>query len=139
MFIKILLLVYRLYFFGWRGNNWVDRYLLIERCVGFDDKIPLTPDEKMNEPYVYAEMFSEKYRQSFEQLYLMLISSMRWKTYDQCVETIEALDFLQAVSARGLWKFNQDVGDLLESFVREFDRLDVPSERVRLYESAQKH
>lgn len=58
--------------------------------------------------------------------------------YSQCEKMIDMLAFMQEILAAALWKYNQKVEVDMENFAREFDRLDVEGERVRLYESVQK-
>jgi hypothetical protein len=134
MFNEILLRVYRL-FLDKSGHkiNWIEQYL------GFDDGVALSLDDKRNEQSVYASLFSEEGRLELEQLYLTLISEMKGVPYEHCSGILEALMFLQEISAVALWKYHQNVGEKMELFVRDFDRLDVPSERVRLYKIAQEH
>lgn len=57
--------------------------------------------------------------------------------YPQCGDFLDALAFIQEISATALWKYRQGVGDAVEDFVRNFDRLDVSDERIRLYDCAQ--
>jgi hypothetical protein len=134
MFNQILLLVYRLFLHkGGQKIDWMEQYL------GYDGKAVLSSDDLMNEPSAYEAIFSEENRPKLERLYLKLLHEMSGISYGQCGDVLEALIFLQEASATALWRYHQNVGVAIEEFVRDFDRLDVPSERVRLYEKAQKH
>lgn len=135
MFNQILLLVYRLFLSegGRKKINWIEQYL------GFDGSVALSSDDKRNEPGAYEAIFSEEHRAKLEQLHLKLLNEMNGVPYQQCGDVLEALAFIQEISATALWKYHQSVGTMNEEFVRDFDRLDVSDERVRLYESAQKH
>jgi hypothetical protein len=134
MFNQVLLLVYRLFLHGGgRKIDWMEQYL------GYDGRGALSSDDMKNEPSAYEAIFSEENRPKLEQLYLELLHEMSGISYGQCENVLEALAFLQEASATALWKYHQNVGMMIEEFVRDFDRLDVPSERVRLYEKAQKH
>jgi hypothetical protein len=133
MFNQSLLLVYRLFLHGGgRKIDWMEQYL------GYDSKAVLSSDDLMNEPSAYETIFSEENRPKLEQLYLTFLHEMSGISYGQCGDVLEALTFFQEVSAAALWRYHQNVGMMIEEFVRNFDRLDVPSERVRLYEKAQK-
>jgi len=70
-------------------------------------------------------------------LFDKLLHAMRNVGYSECGDILDALEFVQLIGATALWKYHVSVGETLEKFVREFDRLDVPSERRRLYEFAQ--
>lgn len=134
MFSQILLLVYRLFLHeGGRKINWMEQYL------GYDGRAALSSDDMKNVPSTYEAIFSEEHRPKMEQLYLKLLNEMNGIPYGQCGDVLEALAFLQEASATALWKYHQNVGVVIEEFVRDFDRLDVSHERVRLYEKAQKH
>ena len=134
MFNQILLLVYRLFLReGKRKIDWMERYL------GYDGRAALSSDDMKNESSAYDEIFSEEHRPKLEQLYLGLLNEMNGVPYQQCGDMLEALTFIQEISATALWKYSRNVGVVIEEFVRDFDRLDVPDERVRLYEKAQEH
>ena len=134
MFNQILLLIYLLFLHeGGRKINWMEQYL------GCDGRATLSSDDLMNELSTYEAIFSEEHRLKLEQLYLGLLNEMNGIPYPLCGDILEALEFVQVISATALWKYHQNVGAVIEEFVRDFDRLDVPDERVRLYEKAQKH
>ena len=134
MFNQILLLIYRLFLHGGgRKIDWMEQYL------GYDGRVALSSDDLMNEPSMYEAIFSEEHRPKVEQLYLGLLNEMDRTPYQQCGNMLEALAFIQGISATALWKYRKNVGSVIEEFVRDFDRLDVSDERVRLYERAQKH
>ncbi|HEY8553262.1 MAG TPA: hypothetical protein VIL43_01830, partial [Burkholderiales bacterium] len=78
-------------------------------------------------------LFSEKCRSSIENVYRSAMREMRGVPYALAGDTIEALAFLQETIATALWKHRCNVGKTLESFAREFDRLDVREERKRLH------
>ena len=134
MFNQIFLLVYRLFLNGGgRKINWMEQYL------SYDDSVVLSSDDVKNEPNTFEAIFSEEHRPKLEQLYLELLNEMNGIPYQQCGDMLDALTFIQEISAIALWKYHQNIGPVVEEFVRNFDRLDVPDERVRLYEKAQKH
>gem|GEM_PF-2344291 len=62
---------------------------------------------------------------------------MRGTSYEDAADILEALAFIQEVTAIALWRFDCPMSRVLKEFARDFDRLDVPEERYRLYQSAQ--
>lgn len=52
--------------------------------------------------------------------------------FNENVDVINGLMFVQDIGAQALWKFHINIGEKFEHFVRSFDRLDVESERGRL-------
>ena len=133
MFNQNLLFIYRLFLHGGgRKINWMEQYL------GYDGRAALSFDDMKNEPRAYEAVFSEEHRPKLEQLYMKLQNEMKGTPYQQCADVLETLAFIQEISATALWKYHQNVGAVIEEFVRDFDRLDVPEERVGLYEKAQK-
>ena len=134
MFNQVLLLIYRLFLGeGGRRVNWIEQRF--SSYVG----IELSSDEKRNKQETYVALFSQNNQIKLEELYVGLLDEMNGIPYQQCGEILDMLVFIQEISATALWKYHQNVGLVVESFVRDFDRLDVPFERVRLYQSAQKH
>jgi hypothetical protein len=132
MFNQILLLIYRLFLCeGRRRVDWIEEHF------GFDGGVALSCGDKRNEPGTYEILFSQEHQEKLKQLYLELLNEMNGVTYQHC-GNVHALAFIQEVSATALWKYRQILDVMIEEFVRNFDRLDIPEERVRLYESAQK-
>lgn len=132
MFNQSLLLAYRLFLHrGGRKIHWMEQYL------GYEGGAELSPGDIENEPSAYEAIFLEEHQPKLERLYLSLLNEMNGVPYSRCGDVLEALAFLQEISAIALWKYHQSVGVVIEEFVRDFDRLDVPDERVRLYEKAQ--
>lgn len=134
MFDKVLLLAYRLFLGeGCKRVNWM------EQRFGFDMETALSSDDRRNEPETYAALFSQDNQKKLEELYVELLDEMNNLPYQQSEDILDMLAFIQEISATALWKYHQSVGTLIEKFVRDFDRLDVPDERVRLYKSTQKN
>lgn len=133
MFNESLLLIYSLFLHrGGQKINWIEQY------IGYDNRTERSSDDMKNEQSAYEVVFSEKNRPILEQLYMKLQNEMNGVTYQQCGDVLEALAFIQEMSATALWKYHQKVGVIIEDFVRDFDRLDVPEERIRLYQKTQK-
>ena len=134
MFNKLLLLVYKLFLDeGGQRLNWMEQHF----CS--DVEIALSSDERMNKPETYASLFSQSNQIKLEELYVELLDEINGMPFQQCGEILDMLTFIQEVSATALWKYHQRVGAVIENFVRDFDRLDVLDERVRLYKNAQKN
>lgn len=112
--------------------GWMDQYF-----VEYNRINTISIDDERNEPELYATIFSEECRSKVELLYLRLLSEMKGIPYEKSNGAIEALMFLQEVSAIASWKYHCNIGEKMELFVRDFDRLDVTSERHRLHEKAQ--
>lgn len=110
---------------------------VLERFLGGRHSAAITIDDERNEPEMYAHLFGGECQPIMEALLRDLMRDMKGMAFEQAHDQIRALSFLQFVAARGLWKYRQNVGSILEEFVREFDRLDVESERMRLHEYAQ--
>ena len=134
MFNQVFMLIYRLFLDkGGQRVSWIESHF------DFDAGISLSSDDKRNESATYEALFLQGHQAKIEQLYLELLSEMDGVSYQQCGDILDALAFIQEISAIALWKYRQRVGVMIEEFVRDFDRLDVPEERFRLYKSAQKN
>ncbi len=115
---------------GWKRVQAIEQYL--DR-LGPDH---VSIDDRRNEHRIYQEL-AEKHRAVLDDLFKQLLHDMRAVRYEHASGILDGLDFLQSVVASTLWKHHFTVGDSLERFAREFDRLDVPDERRRLYQLAQ--
>ncbi len=131
MFEEVLMTVYRLFLSKGGRVQWIDQKM------DMDCEISLSLDDVRNEHDVYVPLFSEANRSKVECIYLALLNEMNGASFEQCGEALKALAFLQEVASVALWKYSLNVGGKIEEFIRQFDRLDVPSECIRLYESAQ--
>lgn len=109
----------------------------MEQYFGNNRTDTISIDDERNEPDLYATLFSEKCRSKIELLYLRLLSEIKKIPYEKCNDVIKVLMFIQEVAATALWKYHCDIGQALESFVRDFDRLDVTTEQRRLHEKVQ--
>jgi hypothetical protein len=110
---------------------------VLEKILECSDSA-LTVDDWRNEPELYARLFGNECRSMVETLLMDLMRDTKERTFKEANDHIQALSFLQTVIAKALWKYRQEVGLSLEEFAREFDRLDVEHERMRLYECAQR-
>ena len=136
MSTTLLLLTYRLYVerTGLR-NGFVEGYLASRspQAVPFN----ILEDDRRNLPELYKAAFASTRPLQFECLYNDAMEKLRLLPYDQSGEILDGLMFLQHVVATALWKYRCNVGQTLESFARDFDRLDSPVERQRLHQLAQ--
>jgi len=94
-------------------------------------------DTERNRPSTYAALFSGDCSSHLENLYLEAIQQMNGLSFDGSEDILNGLAFIQEVVATALWRYDCNVGPTLESFAREFDRLDVPAERHRLHSRCQ--
>lgn len=117
--------------------NGEDRAPWIEEYLGDVDRPNISDDDRRDELSIYRDIFSNKNRSDFESVYLSLRRLIKGKSYDSSHDFLAAMRFLQQVVSVALWKYGLEVGATMEDFAREFDRLDVPEERIRLYESLQ--
>lgn len=109
-----------------------------ERLAGQDLATEPTVDEQRNEPTVYTALFSDECRPEVEDFFREALRRMHGKSFSRSEDDLNALAFLQHVVAAAMWKHHCAAGDMLETFARDFDRLDVESERMRLHLRAQK-
>ncbi|MCT7329676.1 hypothetical protein [Ralstonia mojiangensis] len=94
-------------------------------------------DDIRNEREIYNDLFQTPCISLIESIFHLNFNSMSSKPYEQCKSFIDALAFIQDIAASAMWKFDLSIPGDLEAFVRDFDRLDVPEERYRLYQLAQ--
>ncbi|MDQ0653333.1 hypothetical protein [Pseudomonas cedrina] len=114
------------------------RIPLLEKNIKYvEGNLIYSEDFLRNEPIIYRDLFSGECIEYIYGLVVEFISEMRVLTFEESKEALDGLSFLQGVGATALWKFNCNLKLELESFVREFDRLDVVEERERLYLLAQ--
>lgn len=114
------------------------RVEFLEQSVAFSDvTVALSEDDRRNEPTTYAHLFSAECRIFLEGIYDRALEMMRGRPLDACGDVLKGLEFLQEVVATAIWRYRCDVGQKLDAFAREFDRLDVPTERARLHGGAQ--
>jgi hypothetical protein len=131
---EYLLLVYR----GYAARTGV-RVAFLERTMSCPSEIAhLSDDERRNEPAIYSALFSDECQLFLEEVYENSIGMMRGRPFGDCEDALRGLAFLQEVFATALWRHRQPVAHVLASFAREFDRLDSPAERERLYALAQR-
>ena len=129
MWNDILFIIYLLFV-----KKGVPKIVWIERNFKFIGSNCTSLDDEKNESTLYGKLFNEEGRRKFEALYQRLLNEMRQASYEECSEVFEALMFFQQVAATALWKYHCNIGQEVELFARDFDRLDIPSERRRLYE-----
>lgn len=132
MFEDNLFSVYQIFLF--EGG---ERVGYLEERFGFSPNQPVSIDERRNIKNSYALLFSIENKRRLEELYFGAMKEMKGVDYNRCDHILRALEFIQQISAAAMWRYGQSVSPIMEDFVRDFDRLDVPAERHRLYEVAQ--
>jgi hypothetical protein len=132
MFEDNLFSVYQVFLF--EGG---ERVGYLEDRFGFFPNQTVLIDERRNIKNSYALLFSGENKRRLEELYFDAMKEMEGADYDRCDHILRALEFIQQISATAMWRYGQSVSQVMEDFVRDFDRLDVPAERHRLYEVAQ--
>lgn len=110
------------------------RLSVLEACINYvDGDLVCSEDFLRNEPAMYEELFSLTCKDYVHGLLRELMAEMKVLKFEESGGALDGLEFVQNVGAKALWKFNCDLDSEVESFVREFDRLDVDGERKRLY------
>ncbi|KAA0978049.1 hypothetical protein [Pseudomonas sp. ANT_H12B] len=114
------------------------RLLAFESCINYiDGDLVFLEDFLRNEPAMYEELFSPGCNGYVLVLLKKLMTEMKELKLEDSGEVLDGIEFIQNVGATALWKFKCDLTAELDSFVREYDRLDVAEERKRLYLFAQ--
>jgi hypothetical protein len=111
------------------------RVPVIERYLGILNPSDVTTDDQRNEPAFYLELAQDD-GQILEDCLSVLLGSLRERPYEETTDTMGGIIFLQAVVSDVLWRYGMRVAARLESFAREYDRLDVPDVRLNLYKLA---
>lgn len=125
--------IYLLFIF--RGGR---RSLALESLIDFfREDFEFTEDLIRNEELMYEELFSLRNSGYFFGLYKQLMFNLKGLERKSSGDVLAGLEFIQDVSAKALWKFGCDLKGELKGFARDFDRLDVPEEKERLYTMAQ--
>ncbi len=133
MCMKLLLIIYKLSI-----ERTGLRIAFIERYLATSiDLVNVSEDDRRNLSHIYKTLFSADCHSYFEKLYSDAMKEMGLLSYDQSDEILNGLMFIQETIATALWKYHCDVNQSLESFARQFDRLDLPAERKRLHDLAQ--
>ncbi|MFC5694167.1 hypothetical protein ACFPU0_01175 [Pseudomonas sp. GCM10022186] len=123
------------YLFLLRGGR---RSSALESYIDYTDgELEFSEDFARNEPGMYRELFSPECEGYFSDLLKRLISDMRGQERENSEDILIGLEFIQNSGATALWRFHLEMRAELEEFVRDFDRLDAPEERDRLYSLAQ--
>ena len=110
------------------------RIALIEADAEIDVTVRLTEDDRINEPVHYERLFSGECLGFVVSLYAAIKNRIKSCSYEEAADPLIALAFLQEIVATALWKYGLDTSEDLAEFAREFDRLDVEAEKIRLYE-----
>jgi hypothetical protein len=111
------------------------RLPIVERYLGILVPPTVSVDDRRNERATYEEL-AGKYRDTLDDLLRHLLREMQMVSYEQSAELLDGAEFLQLVVSSTLWRYHFHLNDLLEQFARDFDRLDIPDERFRLYQFA---
>jgi hypothetical protein len=118
--------------------NGASRSAYLGQLIGSTDSIAgLTDDDMRNQSSLYADLFSESCESVVHRLLQNVLDAMRGKPYVECDDLFNAALILQMLVATAMWRYGCSVDQQLEQFARGFDRLDVESERARLFLLAQ--
>lgn len=124
--------------FGKIYDLWVDRSRervpIIEHYLGIMEPQTVSVDDRRNELQFYRDIARDQ-GQLLENCLEWLFNKLKMVPYEQAADIFAGVEFLQWVIADALWRHGLQVSEALERFTREFDRLDVPDERFRLFRS----
>lgn len=112
------------------------RVPIIEHYLGIIEPADVSEDDRRNEPAFYSDLAHDR-GHLLSQCLGSLVAALRAVAYEESAQVFTGLEFLQSILANMLWRYGLDVAEHLETFTRDFDRLDVPDERLRLYQMAQ--
>jgi hypothetical protein len=124
--------IYALYL----ADGWT-RVPVIEQRLDIIRPDDLSIDDRRNARDYYYRLVSN-YSTELHALFHCLLDDMRSLSFRHASGLVDALMFMQNIFATALWRYELVIGEELETFTRCFDRLDVTSERRRLYDEAQK-
>jgi hypothetical protein len=124
--------------FGKIYDLWVDRSReripIIEKYLGIVEAQTVSADDRRNEPQFYRDVAREN-GLLLENCLEWLLDKLKAVPYEQAADIFAGVEFLQWIIADVLWRYGSNVSEKLERFTRDFDRLDVPDERLRLFRS----
>ena len=112
------------------------RVPVLEEILGFEAGPAPSEDDLRNQKSYFERLFSGECREFVDGLYRDAMSRMSGERYDEAEDELRVLVYLQHLVAVALWKHDLEPSEALERFTRQFDRLDVESERRRLYDLA---
>ncbi|MBC3387483.1 hypothetical protein [Pseudomonas sp. SWRI179] len=117
---------------GWR------RISILESCISYSDGAEVFSEDLLrNEFMTYEKIFSSECEGYVLDLFRKFMSELGEVRLEDSGEVLDVLELMQSICATALWKFNCELPPEMDYFVREFDRLDDPEEKERLYMSAQ--
>jgi hypothetical protein len=125
---EIFGLVYQL-----RVSAGTERAPLLEQLCGLGLGIGISEDNLRNQREYFEQLFSSECQDAVVGAYKDVSRGMAVKPFQEATADLCALAFIQDIVATAMWKYGIDVGSTLESFARDFDRLDLESERRRLH------
>lgn len=103
--------------------------------LGIDSLPIVDDDDRRNESVYYRELFSDECIGFVAELF----DTTQSKVANGELESLRTLEFMQGVFARAIWSYGHALPSRLDGFTREFDRLDVESERARLFLHCKTH
>jgi hypothetical protein len=103
---------------------------------GFNQAQPVSEDDLRNVEQVFRGAFGAKCRPHFQQLLCQVLEDLGRQPFRDDSDAYSSLAFLQYAVVTAQWKYQCDVGGELSEFACDYDRMDVASERRRLFELA---
>ena len=90
------------------------------------------PDGAYSEAECYNLLFGSSCQDYVYDVYCDLLKELKNDPKGEMSELLDALSCLQTICSIALWTFRCNLRPELDYFTREFDRLDMQSERLRL-------
>jgi hypothetical protein len=114
-----------------------DRSFSIEHELNVNVQVPVSADERRNEPDNFRRLFRTGDSPELLRLYQRLMRKMRGRHFEECTDEIAGLRFVAGVVMKAVMLYQADRTSELAKFSNAFDRLDVNDVRHQLWEMAQ--
>lgn len=113
------------------------RSAFIEDAIEIHPHDQISLDDRRNEPDSYRVLFQGAFSPLVVELHRRLMRGLRGKPLEECEDEFAGFSFLNSAIMKSLAQYRADRASPLARFANVFDRLDEPSVRRTLYESAQ--
>lgn len=105
----------------------------IENEIGKSVDEAMLANHHVDEASLYLKLFTKEGVEFLNEFYFQICNQIKKISFAESAQHLSLLMFMQEIFAAALWKYNLNIGEVLERFTREFDRLDLIEEKVRLY------
>lgn len=112
--------------------HWPRQIRGVEEHLGLGGE--LLGDEAFDVADAHRLLFAGDLRNRFADDVQRLRELLRKGDLHAAQPVLDALQFVQSIIVTAMWKYGVAVGDELEAFARDYDRLDTEQDRQRLYQ-----